>query len=62
MKKTKKFLALALATGLVGGGMLPLAFQKKVIKEVKADSFQTYVPLRDGWIENNGGGDAGSAV
>lgn len=56
MKKTKKFLALALATGLVGGGMLPLAFQKKVT-QVKADapSYQTYVPLRDGWIENTDG-------
>ena len=45
------FGSIALATAAMAAG----ASARNQVKKAKADEFQTYVPLRDGWIENTDG-------
>ena len=45
------FGSIVLATAAMAAG----ASARNQVKKAKADEFQTYVPLRDGWIENTDG-------
>ena len=53
MKKINKFLTLALGLGLLGGALVGASSKKA--ESAEALDYQTYVPLRDGWIENTDG-------
>ena len=58
MKKLVSILSLAGGiAALAIGGISLSASKSSAVKEAKADapSYQTYVPLRDGWIENTDG-------
>ena len=57
MKKINKILTTALACGVLGGSFAAATLAPRASSEVKAASYQTYVPLRDGWIENTDGSE-----
>ncbi len=56
MKKLLTITSLvALGGALALGAISAVTANDKEVSEVNADSYQTYVPLRDGWIDNTDG-------
>lgn len=62
MKKLLPTISLTILSGALVMGGFATALSNKKISRANADApdYQTYVPLRTGWIENDGGGDAGA--
>ena len=65
MKKMLTVLSLAALGGALTFGSTAVLSKRNNAVSAKADSYQTYVPLRDGWIENTDGSletDLNSAI